>query len=110
MQCAGHLLGVAGAAAAAGLPEAALTLNIISSQENAVQQQCLVQGMFTASSRATIRHSHSSNVTMAAISLEQQSCHCSKASMLGPGLGSSKLKGHKQVCAALPAISHSSSL
>ena len=33
MQCAGHLLGVAGAAAAAGLPEAALLLNITTSQD-----------------------------------------------------------------------------
>ena len=38
MQCAGHLLGVAGAAAAAGLPEAALTLLT----ENFAGQACLV--------------------------------------------------------------------
>ena len=38
MQCAEHLLGVAGAAAAAGLPEAALTVVT----ENCAGQACLV--------------------------------------------------------------------
>ena len=68
MQCGEHLLGVAGPAAAAGLTEAALLLNLTTSQEKAVKQQCLVQSMIAAGTRATISHCHSSNVTVIAMS------------------------------------------